>query len=100
DSDSILEIDRLPASLAVLGGGVIGCEYAAMFAALGTDVHLLERREPLLSFLDGEIVEQMIIGMRSLGVTFHLGERAESVRREGDALVCELPSGERIEADK
>src|SRR5439155_1315148 len=50
DSDSILEIDHLPASLAVLGGGVIGCEYASMFAVLGTDVHLVERRDPLLPF--------------------------------------------------
>ena len=100
DSDSILEIDRLPASLAVLGGGVIGCEYAAMFAALGTDVHLVERRQPLLSFLDGEIVEQMMTGMKSLGVTFHLGERADSVERLDGSLSCTLPSGEVIAADK
>ena len=52
-------IDRLPASLAVLGGGVIGCEYASMFAALGAEVHLIERAAPLLPFLDAEIVERM-----------------------------------------
>src|SRR6266566_3553221 len=68
DSDSILEIDHVPASLAVLGGGVIGCEYASMFAVLGTDVHLVERRTPLLPFLDTEIVERMTEGMRELGV--------------------------------
>jgi NAD(P) transhydrogenase len=100
DSDSILEIDRLPASLAVLGGGVIGCEYASMFAALGTDVHLVERSEPLLSFLDAEIVEQMVSGMRTLGVTFHLGERAESVARRGGLLACTVPSGQEIRAEK
>jgi NAD(P) transhydrogenase len=62
DSDSILEIDHVPASLAVLGGGVIGCEYASMFAVLGTDVHVIERRDPLLPFLDAEIVEHMTAG--------------------------------------
>jgi NAD(P) transhydrogenase len=100
DSDSILEIDRLPASLAVLGGGVSGCEYASMFAALGCEVHLVERKAPLLGFLDGEIVERMTAGMAELGVTFHLGERADTVARRGDELVCTLPSGNEIVADK
>ena len=88
DSDDILEIDRRPASLAVLGGGVVGCEYASMFAALGTDVHLVERREPLLPFLDAEIVDRMAAGMRDLGVTFHFGERVETVERRGGRLSC------------
>jgi NAD(P) transhydrogenase len=100
DSDSILEIDRLPASLAVLGGGVIGCEYASMFAVLGTDVHLVERREPPLDFLDAEIVERMVGGMRNLGVTFHLGERADAVARRGGQLESTLPSGDTIRTEK
>jgi len=100
DSDSILEIDHLPASLAVLGGGVIGCEYASMFAVLGTDVHLVERRDPLLPFLDAEIVERMTAGMRDLGVTFHLGERADAVARRDGALVSTLPSGGEIRTEK
>ncbi len=100
DSDTILEIDRLPASLAVLGGGVIGCEYASMFAALGTEVHLIERSTPLLPFLDAEIVERMVAGMAALGVAVHFGERAETVSRRGDALVCSMPSGAEIVADK
>jgi NAD(P) transhydrogenase len=100
DSDSILEIDRLPASLAVLGGGVIGCEYASTFAALGTEEHLLERRTPLLSFLDAEIVERMTEGMTELGVRFHLGERAESVTRRDGGLVCTLTSGDELMTEK
>jgi NAD(P) transhydrogenase len=100
DSDSILEIDRLPASLAVLGGGVIGCEYASMFAALGAEVHLIERREPLLDFLDAEIVEHMAAGMRDLGVRFHFGGRADTVSRHSSGLVCSMPSGAEIAADK
>jgi NAD(P) transhydrogenase len=98
DSDSILEIDHLPASLAVLGGGVVGCEYASMFAVLGAEVHLIERRTPLHG-VDPEIVERMTAGMRDLGVTFHLGERAGSVTRDGDSLVCALPSGGTIRTD-
>ena len=100
DSDTVLEIDRLPATLAVLGGGVIGCEYASMFAALGTEVHLIERTTPLLSFLDAEIVERMCSGMSALGVRFHFGERAQGVSRRGDALVCSMPSGVEIVAEK
>ena len=100
DSDSILEIDRLPASLAVLGGGVIGCEYASTFAALGTEVHLVERRTPLLSFLDAESVGRMVEGMTALGVRFHLGERADAVTRRGGALVCTLTSGHDLAAEK
>jgi NAD(P) transhydrogenase len=100
DSDSILEIDHLPVSLAVLGGGVIGCEYASMFAVLGTEVHLVERRTPLLPFLDGEIVERMTEGMRDLGVTFHLGERADGVARRDGMLASTLPSGGEIRTEK
>ncbi|MDP9301561.1 MAG: FAD-dependent oxidoreductase, partial [Actinomycetota bacterium] len=100
DSDSILEIDHVPASLAVLGGGVIGCEYASMFAVLGTDVHLVERRVPLMPFLDTEIVERMTTGMSDLGVSFHLGQRADAVTRRGAELVSTLPSGGTIVTEK
>jgi len=100
DSDSILEIDHVPASLAVLGGGVMGCEYASMFAVLGTDVHLVERRSPLLPFLDAEIVGRMTAGMSDLGVTFHIGERADAVARRDGGLVCTLPSGGAISTEK
>jgi NAD(P) transhydrogenase len=99
DSDTILEIDRLPGSLAVLGGGVVGCEYASMFAVLGAEVHLVERRTPLHG-VDTEIVERMTAGMRDLGVTFHLGERAETVSRDGRMLVCTLPSGATVRTEE
>jgi NAD(P) transhydrogenase len=100
DSDTILEIDRIPPSLTVLGGGVMGCEYASMFAVLGTDVHLVDPRERLLSFLDHEIVDRLTVGMRSLGVTFHLGERADTVARGDGRLRVRLASGGSIEAEK
>jgi NAD(P) transhydrogenase len=100
DSDSILEIDHIPGSLAVLGGGVMGCEYASMFAVLGTEVHLIDPRDRLLPFLDHEIVDRMTSGMRDLGVMFHHGERADAVARRNGALVCSLPSGASIATEK
>ena len=94
DSNDILGIERLPASLAVLGGGVIGCEYASMFAALGAEVHLVEGRGSLLPFLDHEIGERLLTGMVHLGVVPHLNERAETVGRDAQGrLTCRLTSG-------
>ena len=65
DSDSILHIHRIPESLAVVGAGVIGCEYASIFAALGVDVHLVDGRTTLLPHLDREIVRVLQIGRAS-----------------------------------
>jgi NAD(P) transhydrogenase len=100
DSDSVLEIDHIPASLAVLGGGVMGCEYASMFAVLGAAVHLVDPRDRLLPFLDRETVDRMTAGMRDLGVMFHRGERADRVARRDGALACTLPSGGSIVTEK
>src|ERR1700722_1281998 len=55
DSDTILDLDRLPGKMAVSGAGVIGCEYACTFAALATEVHIVEGRDALLPFLDAEV---------------------------------------------
>jgi NAD(P) transhydrogenase len=101
DSNDILAIERLPSSLAVLGGGVIGCEYASMFAALGVQVHLVEGRGSLLPFLDREIGERLLAGMVNLGVIPHLDERAEEVGRDANGrLTCRLTSGALIACDQ
>lgn len=101
DSDTILRIDRVPESLTVLGGGVIGCEYASMFAALGVRVHLVERRSGLLPFLDQEMGEHLRKAMTALGVVFHLGTWAEEVRRgAGPGLVSTLTSGDRVTSER
>ena len=78
DADGILRIHRLPRSMAVIGGGVIGCEYACMFAALGVEVHLIDPRPGLLPFLDLEMGERLADAMRSLGVTAPSGARRSS----------------------
>jgi NAD(P) transhydrogenase len=70
DSDEILEIGALPKSLAVVGAGVIGAEYACTFAALGVEVHLIDGRDSLLGFLDREISENIENAMTAAGVHF------------------------------
>ncbi len=101
DSDTILQIDRLPRSLVVVGGGVIGCEYAAMFAAMRVAVTLVEGRPRLLPFLDEEIAERLRGAMQALGVTFHLGRTTKSVRRAADrGIVTTLDDGLEIDAEK
>src|SRR5206468_442269 len=74
DSDELLEMDRIPGSLVVVGGGVIGIEYASIFAALGTKVSVVDKRRRILDFCDDEIVEGLQHHLRDLGVTFRLGE--------------------------
>ena len=73
DSDEVLEIGELPRSLTILGAGVIGCEYACMFAALGIRVELVEPRSEILGFMDREMVAALERAMAELGVTLHLG---------------------------
>src|SRR5207249_5355224 len=68
DADGILHLDHLPRSLVVIGGGVIGCEYACMFAALGVDVHLVDPRPRLLPFLDSEMGERLANAMTHAGI--------------------------------
>ncbi|MCA9510492.1 MAG: Si-specific NAD(P)(+) transhydrogenase [Myxococcota bacterium] len=84
DSDSILELDAVPRSLAVLGGGVIGCEYACMFAALGVKVTLIDRRRELLRFLDERIVSSLCHHMQQAGVRLLLGEDVEGIDVGGE----------------
>jgi NAD(P) transhydrogenase len=76
-SDGVMQLRRLPRSIVVVGGGVIGIEYASMFAALGVQVTLVDKRLRLLEFLDGEIVDELIHQMRDWNVIFRLGEAVE-----------------------
>jgi NAD(P) transhydrogenase len=93
DSDSILRMDRLPESLGVIGGGVIGCEYASMFAALGCKVTLIEPRNELLSFLDADMSEALRVAMIANGVDVRLETGAGKVQRMGDYIVVHLTYG-------
>jgi NAD(P) transhydrogenase len=101
DSDTILQIDRLPKTMLIVGGGVIGCEYASMFAAMRVQVTLVEGRARLLPFLDQEVAERLRGAMQTLGVTFHFGQLTTGIRRvDGRGIVTTLASGAEIAAEK
>lgn len=75
DSDEIVSLESVPKSLAVVGAGVIGSEYACMFAALGVPVNVIDGRDCLLPFLDLEIAQALTRAMEDLGITFHWKEQ-------------------------
>ncbi len=99
DSDAILHLDRIPETMVVVGAGVIGIEYASMFAALGTKVTVVERRERMLEFCDLEIVEALKYHLRDLAVTFRFGESVAAVERRPRGALTLLESGKKIPAD-
>lgn len=99
DSDGIIHMDRVPETMVVVGAGVIGIEYASMFAALGTKVTVVERRERMLGFCDLEIVEALKYHLRDLAVTFRFRETVASVEQMQHGAITVLESGKRIPAD-
>lgn len=101
-SDEIVTLTRLPRTLTVVGAGVIGIEYASMFAELGVNVTLIEKRARPLEFLDAEIVDELIHQMRNRNVTFRPSESVERVDiQSGDPprVTVTLDSGKRIVSD-
>ena len=101
DTDSILRLERLPSSLVIIGAGVIGSEYATLFAALGTKVTLIDRHDRLLTFLDAELSEILAEQMRQVGVQILFGRGIASIAADAHApgAVATLDDGSRIEAD-
>jgi NAD(P) transhydrogenase len=99
DSDGLLALKQLPRSLTIVGGGVIGCEYASILATLGIPVVLIERRPRLLEFVDSELIEALQYQMRSIGVTLRFNEEVTAVEKHPDgAVVIQLKSGKQIRA--
>ena len=97
DSDEIINLRNIPRSMIVVGGGVIGIEYGIMFATLGVAVTVVDGRERLLDFCDGEIVDSLLHHARGLGMVFRLGEEVTAIdRSRGDMVVVELESGKRL----
>ena len=100
NSDQVLDLPVLPRTLIVVGGGVIGVEYACMFAVLGVRVTLIEKRDRLLEFADREIIEALSYHLRDARVTLRLGEEVESVEELPDAtVVANLESKKRVSGD-
>jgi NAD(P) transhydrogenase len=99
DSDGIVNLERVPRSMLVAGAGVIGIEYASMFAALGTKVTVVEQRDRMLEFCDIEVVEALKYHLRDLAVTFRFGETVASVDARPEGAIATLKSGKKIPAD-
>ncbi|WP_066903994.1 Si-specific NAD(P)(+) transhydrogenase [Millisia brevis] len=99
DSDDILNLSAIPASMVVAGAGVIGIEYASMFAALGTKVTVVEKRPAMLDFCDPEIIEALRFHLRDLAVTFRFGEEVVGVQSSERGTLTTLASGKRIPAE-
>lgn len=101
DSDTILEIDNLPHALTIVGGGVIGLEYACIFAALGVKVTVVDKKRRILSFADEEVVSNLIHWMRESGITLKLGEQVTSMAVESEGrVVTRLQSGKTVVSEK
>src|SRR5271155_5880622 len=99
DSDGILDLKAIPTSMVVVGAGVIGVEYASMFAAVGTKVTIVEKRDAMLEFCDPEIIEALRFHLRDLAVTFRFGEEVTRVQVGGSGTVTSLASGKKIPAE-
>lgn len=97
DSNELLEITALPKSMAVVGAGVVGAEYACTFAALGVAMHVVDGRDSLLPFLDHEVSAGIAAAMQSHGIEFHWHERVEScIASERGDVVLKLSSGKEL----
>jgi NAD(P) transhydrogenase len=100
DSDSILRLDKIPTAMVVLGGGVIGCEYASIFAALGTKCTIVEGRDSILGFLDHEINLLLTEQLKKLGIEMLFKREVVEVGRTGGKLHCRLSDGTDLECER
>lgn len=94
DSDSILRMSRIPRSMAIIGGGVIGTEYAGIFSALGVEVSLVDGRERMLPFADSEITNRLQVYLERLGLRFLFNTRLEKIEVTPAGVRISLNSGE------
>lgn len=99
DSDTVLEMPRLPRSMAVIGGGVIGTEYACLFAALGIRVTLVDTRDRILPFLDHEVCDALLGRMKTLGIDVVMPDALQGVSVEGGTVRTSLASGRQVATD-
>ena len=100
DADGIFDLKRVPSTMIVVGAGVIGMEYACMFATLGSLVTVVESRKRLLEFVDAEIIEALMYHMRENRVTFRSGESVERVERDpAGGVTAHLKSRKTLRAD-
>jgi NAD(P) transhydrogenase len=101
DSDSLLSMIYLPRSLTIIGGGVIGCEYASIFALLGVHVTLIDRATGPLQFMDPELVQQFVESFEQQGGHYLGGQTVQSVKWDGAThVVTVLGDGRTVKSEK
>jgi NAD(P) transhydrogenase len=100
DSDTILNLDRIPKTLGVVGAGVIGAEYACTFRALGAEVHVIDGRDVLLPFLDAEVSRALVAALERTGIVFHWKEMVQKcIPQPSGEVRLELASGAALTVD-
>ena len=98
-SRDILDLGRIPKSLIVVGGGVIGCEFASIFNALGVKVTVVEMLPRIIATEDGQVSRYLQSFLKRRGVEFHLGTKVSEASAKDDSVVCRLESGDKLEAE-
>jgi NAD(P) transhydrogenase len=99
DSDTILQLDRIPKTMAAIGAGVIGSEYGCTFAALGAKVHIIDGRDKLLPFLDREVSHALAAAMARSGIVFHWKEEVGHCTAGAEGVTLEFVSGATLTVD-
>ena len=99
DSTRLLGIDKIPKTLLVLGGGIIGSEYASFFAAMGSEVTIIDKKDHILPLLDAEIGIHLQTSLTDIGLRFLGKKEPEEIRREGDKAFVKFKDGTTLEAD-
>ncbi len=99
DSDSILDLKFIPKTMAVVGGGVIGTEYASIFTALGVHVTLIERQDRIVSFVDSEIGQRLTDQLAKLGLDFMFNARMSGAERRADHVHLAMEKGDKLDVE-
>ena len=100
DSETILNLDILPRSLTIIGGGVIGCEYASIFGHIGVNVTIVDDRERLLNFLDSEIADALMYLMRKYRINLVLGDGFSKIIPGKNDITTITKSGRKVVSDR
>lgn len=99
-SKDLLSLTELPTKLTIIGGGVIGCEFASIFNQFGVDVEIVEFLPSLLSMEDTEISKRLTMALKKRGIKIHLNTAVEAYEKAEDKLILKLSNGKEIETDK
>jgi NAD(P) transhydrogenase len=100
DGESILDLDIIPRTMTIVGGGVIGCEYASIFAHIGVQVTIVDHRPRLLSFLDREIADALMYLMRKYRINLVLGDGVDDIKVENEQVVTTTSNGRKVVSER